>query len=206
MSEPAPGAPRPDAVILCGGDASRLGGVDKPLQMLGRTPLIARVIKRLNPQADRILISANRNHAEYRKYSNHIVDDGDYAGCGPLAGLVGGLATARGNDLLCVPGDAPALPKDLLMRLSAARASTGSGIAFVDDGAGPQPLCCLLSTALLIDLRTYLDAGGRTPREWFAQQHAALADFSDAPPWIWSVNTPTEWRTAEQHLRTETAT
>lgn len=194
----------PTAVILCGGEARRLGGVEKPLQTMAGQPLIQRVIERIQPQVSTILISANRSLDDYRSLAARVVDDGVYTGCGPLAGIAAGLAASAEQTVLCVPGDAPRLPPDLLARLSEARDRSGVDLAYVHDGSGPQPLCCLLATALLPDLRSYLDSGGRTPRVWFARHANAVANFDDWPRWVWSANTPEEWRDAERQLRLET--
>lgn len=194
-----PGA-RPDAVILCGGEGSRLGGVDKPLQPFLGEPLLLRVQRAIAAQAGRILISANRNADRYAEHGE-VVDDGRHRDCGPLAGLAAGLAAARSPSLLCVPGDAPALPADLVARLQAAQAGSGAAIVHVFDGVGPQPLCCLIDRRLGPDLERYLDHGGRTPREWFLRHRAVAVDFSATPDWAWSLNTAAEWRAAEQRLR-----
>ncbi|GAC1628856.1 MAG: molybdenum cofactor guanylyltransferase MobA [Nevskia sp.] len=193
--------PGPDALILCGGQAARLGGIDKPLRALAQRPLIARVIERLAPQAGRLTISANRNRAAYAALGHAVIDDGARRDCGPLAGIAAGLAVAHGEFLACVPGDAPRLPLDLVARLSAALAAHRADIAHVHDGQGPQPLCCLIRRRLLADLQAYLDdEGGRTPREWFGRHASVAVDFSEQPRWIWSLNTAEEWRQAERQL------
>ncbi len=192
------------ALILCGGEARRLGGIEKPLQPLAGRALIERVIEQLRPQVADILISANRAQDEYLRYAATVLDDGAHSGRGPLAGFAAGLAAAKGKLLLCVPGDAPLLPPDLLSRLSAARVAAAAELAYVHDGGGPQPLCCLLDTVLQTDLHDYLESGGRTPRSWFAHHRNAIADFNDWPRWAWSTNTPEEWQAAEHHLRRET--
>ncbi len=188
------------ALLLCGGAGSRLGGIDKPLQALAGRPLIERVLERVAPQAGEILISANRNLAQYAAYGLRVVADGAYPDCGPLAGLAAGLAAARSDDLLCVPGDAPLLPDDLAVRLDLARQTGHAEIAYADDGLGPQPLCCLVPRTLLGDLSAYLAAGGRTPRDWFARHATAIAAFAEWPRWAWSVNTAEEWQDAELRL------
>ncbi|HEV8261552.1 MAG TPA: NTP transferase domain-containing protein, partial [Burkholderiales bacterium] len=67
----ASGVPRPSAlaprpwpvtgVILAGGLGRRMGGVDKGLQLLNGRPMAARVLSRLAPQVDEVLINANQN-------------------------------------------------------------------------------------------------------------------------------------------------
>jgi molybdopterin-guanine dinucleotide biosynthesis protein A len=188
-----------DILILCGGRATRLAGIDKPLAALAGRPLIEHVIDRL-PAGARLLISANTRHSDYAHYSATVLDDGAYTDRGPLAGIHAGLAACANDALLCVPGDAPRLPRDLLPRLAAAGDAAGSAIAYAHDGHGPQPLCCLIERAALASLRAYLDAGGSTPREWFAQLGAIAVDFSDTPRWGWSLNTPDEYQAAEAAL------
>src|SRR5690348_5714131 len=107
-------SPIPTTLILCGGSGERLGGIDKPLRPVAGKPLIEYVLAALAPAAGMLVISANRNADSYRRYATAIVDDGPYSGCGPLAGIAAGLAAARTEVVLCVPGDAPALPPDLL--------------------------------------------------------------------------------------------
>ena len=62
--------------------------------------------------------------------------------------------------MLFVPGDAPLLPDDLAIRLEDARRRSGAGIAHVDDGHGPQPLCCLLPRALRLPAEVLADEAG----------------------------------------------
>src|SRR5690554_7767864 len=47
------------AVILAGGQANRMGGVDKGRLMLGGQSLIQRVIDRIEPQVDAVVLNAN---------------------------------------------------------------------------------------------------------------------------------------------------
>ena len=48
-------------VVLAGGRATRMGGVDKGLQLLNGRPLWRHVADSLEPQVGRLVISANRN-------------------------------------------------------------------------------------------------------------------------------------------------
>ena len=63
-------------IVLAGGQGSRMGGVDKGLQVFRGKPMVAHVIERLAPQVDEVIINANRNveayggfgHREYLLY------------------------------------------------------------------------------------------------------------------------------------------
>lgn len=191
---------RPDCVILCGGDGSRLGGVDKPLQALAGRPLIERVIERLAPQAGRLILCANRHLDEYRRYGLTVIDDGAQRGRGPLGGIAAGLAVATSPTVLFAPGDAPLLPDDLWVRLDDARLRAGTAIAHAHDGDGPQPLCALVAGDRLDGLLALLADGGSRPRDWYAREGCATATFAEWPRWAWSVNTADEWQDAELRL------
>ncbi len=188
------------ALILCGGRGERVGGVDKPLRLLAGRPLIEHVLAALDRSCRDVIISANRNADRYRAYAPTVVDDGAYVDCGPLAGLVAGLAAAQCEDVLCLPGDAPALPIDLRARLDAARQRQGCSIAVVDDGSGLQPLCLLLPRSERESLASFLDSGGRAVHRWLELHPHARCDCSDRPHWSWSLNTDEEWRLMEQRL------
>lgn len=189
------------AVVLCGGAGSRLGGEDKPLrEMLGR-PLLGRVLAQLGAQAAPVIVVANRNQEAYAAFGCAVVDDGRHAGRGPLAGIAAGLATARTDWVLCVPGDAPLLPPGLLGGLRQALQVEDAEAAVVRDSGGRQPLFCLLPRGWHGELTAYLDGGGSAPREWLARHRLAEADFAAWPGWAWSANTPEEWAAAEQALQ-----
>lgn len=63
------------ALILAGGQASRMGGEDKGLALLGGKALIDHVIDRVRPQVSHIAISTNWNLEEYARRSPHVFPD-----------------------------------------------------------------------------------------------------------------------------------
>ncbi len=117
------------AVILAGGEARRLGGIDKTLIALDGTPVLSLILRRLRPQLDRIALSANGDPSRFAAFALPVLADAR-SGIGPLSGLLRGLdwAAGQGADaLLTVPGDTPFIPHDLLHRLSPAPAVAVSG-------------------------------------------------------------------------------
>ncbi|OWQ91465.1 hypothetical protein CDN99_09945 [Roseateles aquatilis] len=80
------------ALILCGGRATRMGGVDKPLQAFQGRPLARHVLDRIAPQTGgRVLISANRHLDEYRRFGVPVLTDTLPDFPGPLAGMLAGM-------------------------------------------------------------------------------------------------------------------
>ena len=74
------------AIILSGGRATRMNGLDKGLVQLQQKPLIAHVIARLKPQVDEIFINANREIAQYETFGFPVLKDENEEFIGPLAG------------------------------------------------------------------------------------------------------------------------
>lgn len=145
---------RPDvsALILAGGKASRMGGVDKrELVVDGRT-IFARQCEVLAPLVAEIIVSAPRDIAGYRTVADAI------AGAGPLAGIAAGLAAATTPWLLVIAGDMPFVSTaliDLMLgatRDEPARAGGAASAARANEidavgvriGELPEPLLCVL--------------------------------------------------------------
>ena len=166
------------ALVLAGGRGSRMGGVDKGLQLLNGRPLVAHVIERLAPQAEARLISANRNLDTYAGFGHRVLADPpglEFAG--PLAGMLAGLDAIPDDAwLLTAPCDCPHLPLDLAERLLAV--AQPHGLAFAQ-AAREHPTHALLHTRLRQPLRAYLDAAGRAVLGWMRQQPHGVAHFDE---------------------------
>ncbi len=103
------------ALILAGGEARRLGGLDKPLIEIGGLPILSHILSRLRPGIGRVALSANGDPARYAAFGLPVLGD-RRLGLGPLAGLAHGLdwaAEQGASVLLTVPGDTPFIPAGL---------------------------------------------------------------------------------------------
>ncbi|MDE8348588.1 MAG: molybdenum cofactor guanylyltransferase [Acidocella sp.] len=112
------------AVILAGGQATRLGGADKAFVSLNGTPLISHLLARLAPQVEHIAISANGDATRFAAFGLPVLPD-LHCGKGPLAGVAAGLAWAAdmgATSLLTMPVDTPFIPHNLALRLAPAPA------------------------------------------------------------------------------------
>jgi molybdenum cofactor guanylyltransferase len=157
---------------------------DKGLQLLGSEPMIAHVIKRLQPQVNGLIINANRNLEIYRQFGIPVWPDELGGFLGPLAGLQAGLRHCDTPYLVTVPCDVPFFPKDLVERLSHALESQNADLAVALSGVGEncrsQPVFSLLKTSLLPNLSTYLDSGQRKIETWHALLKVTEVVFEDA--------------------------
>jgi len=182
-------------LVLCGGRGSRMGGVDKGLQMHRGIPLALHALRRLQPQVGAAMINANRNLTAYAGMGVPVWPDplADYPG--PLAGLLAGLEHCGTPYLVTVPCDTPGFPTDLVARLAAALETEGNEIAMAATHEGGalrlQPVFCLLRASLIESLVLFLQSGQRKIDRWTAQHHCATVEF-EAPAAFFNANTVAE--------------
>lgn len=177
-------------LILAGGRGQRLGGQDKGLVSLNGQPLVSHAISVLRGQVSEVVISANRNLADYASLHSTVVSDAQPGFPGPLAGLLAGLEAATTPWLIVIPCDAPLLPRSLLPRLAAAIGE--ADVAVVHDGEHLHPVTALMRTGLAADLADYLASGGHKVRDWYQRQHCVTVDFSDCPEAFANLNTESD--------------
>lgn len=189
-------------VILAGGMARRMGGLDKGLLPVGDVPMASRIADALRPQVDYLLVNANRNAEEYQRLcACPVVADaiGDYAG--PLAGMFSALQAAADNAILTVPCDSPLLAPDYRERMQTALLDNEAELAVAQGAGRMQPVFTLLRPGLLDSLRAFLEAGERKIDRWYAQHRVAQVDFSDRDAMFLNINTPQDRTEIEAHLR-----
>ena len=188
------------AIILSGGRATRMDGVDKGLISLKNKPLIQHVISRLQPQVDEILINANREIAQYETFGLKVLQDENQDFAGPLAGILLGLKHAKHELVLAVPCDSPLLPLDLVGRLYNGMAESLMDIAVVSCDGNAHPVFCLMKKSVLPSLVDFLDAGERKVSAWQKSQQYCEVDFSDSANAFTNLNTLEELRELELKL------
>ena len=188
-------------VVLAGGRALRMGGEDKGLVLLRNRPMIQWVLDRLYPQVSKVLISANRNKAQYSVFGHPIVTDTAADFQGPLAGIAAALAQADTPWLVSVPCDSPLIPLDLVERLHDRVVLGGARVGAAHDGQRLQPVFTLAHRDLLTDLVSYLQSGERKIDRWLERQGFETVDFSDREEMFLNVNTPVDLQAATTWLQ-----
>jgi molybdopterin-guanine dinucleotide biosynthesis protein A len=195
--------PRHDitGVVLAGGRARRMGGVDKGLVEVGGEAMVVHALRALSPQVGTLLINANRNQQRYAElgHCEVVADaDGDYAG--PLAGMASAMRHAATRYILTVPCDSPLLASNLAERLHGALLAADAELCVARDAERMQPVFALLECALCENIVDYLQSGGRKIDAWYAGRRMALADFSDHADMFMNINTPADRDTLEQRM------
>jgi molybdopterin-guanine dinucleotide biosynthesis protein A len=140
-------------LILAGGRAQRMGGIDKGLIPFHGKPLIESSISRLKPQVSTILINANRSITKYSHYGYPVLMDETPDFSGPLAGFSVGLKHCKTPYLLTSPCDSPLLPANLAEKMAHQLEDHDLELVFAsskeDDGkTWSQPVFCLMKSDL----------------------------------------------------------
>jgi molybdenum cofactor guanylyltransferase len=178
------GAP---GVVLAGGLARRMGGGDKPLREIRGRTILARVVARLEPQCECLIINANGDPQRFASFGLPVIADGVEDYLGPLAGILAGLDWAAANRpnaafVLSAPGDCPFLPRDLVARLGQAVIADNAELAVAASQGQSHPVIGLWSVALRDALRRALVSEGlRKVGQWTARCRLATVAWPAEP-------------------------
>ncbi len=189
-------------LILAGGRAQRMGGIDKGLIPFLGKPLIESAITRLKHQVGLILINANRNITKYAIHGHPVIMDETPDFSGPLAGFSAGLKACNTPYMLTTPCDSPLLPKDLGSRLTAEMVRGDFELVYAsskeaDGKIWAQPVFCLMRTNLNKSLETFLQKGDLKIDRWFKELKSSTVVFDDTQAFA-NVNTPEELKALEE--------
>lgn len=180
-----PGAPY-TAIILSGGRAARLGGVDKTDLAVAGTTLLARVLAAV-ADAERIVVSGPRTAHEVED------EDDDDRVCwtledppngGPVAGIAAALTQVNGPSVVILAGDLPfaaGIPAVLLRAL--ADAPDADAVVPRDEHGWWQPLAAAYRTdALREALGALGSAHGQSARTLLSHLKVIALRVEDLPP------------------------
>ena len=178
-----------------------MGGRDKSLVGLAGRPLIAHVLDRLEPQVDRVLISANGDPARFAHLGCPVVADDTPQG--PLSGILSALTAAAAmgaTHVVSTPVDTPFLPGDLVPQLLLAAEGSLEGLALASDATGDHPATALWPVALAPALAAFLAEGQAKVTRFTNAHHATRAHFPDPRAFL-NLNTPEDLAQAEALLK-----
>ena len=180
------------AVILAGGQASRMDGEDKGLIVFRELPLITHVVNVTKPKVSRILISANRNFEEYANFGKVISDDLEgYQG--PLAGISKALKVCSTPYLLVLPCDSPLIDEALIDSLIEKMEISKVDICVAHDGSIMHATFALMQTKLEKSLEGFLEEGGRKMALWYRQHSLERIDVSSHLEVLTNINRPEDF-------------
>ena len=198
-------------LLLAGGQSRRMGGGDKALRVIGGISLLERVIERLRPQVEALVLNANGDPTRFARFRLPVVSDSVPGYAGPLAGILAGLDWTVEHRPDCThvvsaATDAPFLPRDLVSRLAAEMEKSAADLACAASGGQPHPVIGLWPVRLREDLRrAVIDEAVRKVDAWTVRYRLATVVFRNQPidPFF-NANRPEDLATAAALLALET--
>lgn len=175
--------PKISILILAGGRAMRMQGMDKGLVHLHGQTLVQRIYSQAASLSDDVLISANRNQQTYQQLlpDCRIINDEWPDFRGPLAGIYSGLKHLKHAYLWVIPCDLMMLPNQCLQDLWQSLNSTDSQIAYASlNGRALYPLCLLYNDlgTLADSVYNELNQQHFAVHHWFSKHNSVMVDFT----------------------------
>lgn len=181
-----------DVLILAGGGARRLGGLDKPGLLVGGTSLLDRVLQATAGAATTVVVGPVRDTVRPVVWTRE-----DPPGGGPVAALAAGLEHVTSDTVVLLAADLPFLRASMVDVLTGGLPPAEHGAVFVD-GRRPQWLCSSWRTGSLraalqgvvVDGARLQDVLGRLRALWITEH------VDGAPPGWTDVDTEDDLRRA----------
>ena len=166
-------------VILAGGQARRMDGIDKCRLKIGDNTILDIVVNCLSLQLETIVLNANGDPERFSDLEIDVIPDTIQGYAGPLAGILSGMRFAEKNgftSILTVASDTPFFPLNLLTKLLDEGSKENSLISIAATKQNNKlirhPTFGLWSVSLADDLEENIHAGVRKIILW-ADKHSA---------------------------------
>jgi molybdopterin-guanine dinucleotide biosynthesis protein A len=192
-------------VIQAGGQSSRMGEDNALKPFLGR-PLIQRVIERISPIADEIIVTTNRP-VDYEFLNLRLVSDLK-PDRGSLGGLYTAIASASHPLVAVVACDMPFASTKLLETGTSLLVKEEADVVLAKTEEGYEPFHAVYRRATCLPaIEAAIDADKWKVIAWFPQvkvRELSPDEVRACDPsglCFWNVNTPEEFEKAEQIAR-----
>jgi molybdopterin-guanine dinucleotide biosynthesis protein A len=191
--------PAISVAVLAGGQSRRMGQ-DKAWLPVGGRPVVERVVERVAPLSDDVLLVAP-THDLYRHLSARLVGD-VYPGRGSLGGIYTALHAARYDHCLVVACDMPFLNADLLRYLAGLSAGYDVVIPRVEER--PETLHAVYGQRCLEPIQRRLLAGQLKIVGFFDEVRVRYVERDDVARFdpefrsFMNMNTPADWERLQQ--------
>ncbi len=166
-------------IILAGGEGKRVNGQDKGLLTYKNKTLMQHVIDRVSPQVDEIIISANRNIEEYKKYDFQVISDLAEEYRGPMAGIAAALPYCKNEWVFVVACDMPSLPLDIIKRLTTGIDDSDDNDIVIVESEQRLQLVFLMRKKLQPSITRSLDENQLKLMLWIRSQSNRLITIND---------------------------
>jgi len=192
-------------VIQAGGMSARMGE-DKALKRFLGRPLIQRVIDRLSPIADELIVTTNRP-AEYEFLNLRLIPDLK-PGRGALGGLYTAIASATSPLVAVVACDMPFASQMFFEGALKLMVEEEADVVIAKTDEGYEPIHALYRRETCLPaIESAIDADQWKVISWFPQVKVRLLTSNEVKSFdpsglcFWNLNTPEEFIEAEKRAQ-----
>jgi molybdopterin-guanine dinucleotide biosynthesis protein A len=181
-------------------------GEDKALKTFLGRPLIQRVVDRLQPIADEIIITTNRPE-DYAFLDLRLVQD-LIPGRGALGGLLTALASATGDMVAVIACDMPFASPKLIEAATRLMVQEDADVVIAESSEGMEPLHAVYRRGACVPaIEAAIAADKWKVISWFPQvrvrvlQPDEISLLDPSGLCFWNLNTPEEFAEAERRAQ-----
>lgn len=193
--------PTTDLVILAGGQARRMNGINKLLQQFDDQIQLIKIHQQLKHKVAQVWVNSHRDYSIYQKIipSIHCYQDDDAGFHGPLMGMKSAWGHVQSDYVLFVPCDVTFIPTRVVEKLHQALArNTVAEVAYVEiNGKALYPFC-LLKRQAYQTICAHLAQNERSLKQCFRHLHAQVASFKNRALFFHSINSLDELQQHQQ--------
>ena len=195
-------------VILAGGQAQRMGGIDKGRLNIGDASILEIITNCLSDQLEKIVLNANGDLSRFSDLKIQVIPDTIKGYVGPLAGILSGMRFAEKNgftSILTVASDTPFFPGDLANKLSNVSLKENALISIAatkqNNKLVRHPTFGLWSVSLADDLEKNINDGLRKIVLW-ADKHSAKTVLFPSVKYdpFFNINTHSDLEEAQRRI------
>lgn len=183
--------PKTDLVILAGGQARRMNGINKLLQKFDDQIQLIKIHQQLKNTVSDVWVNSHRDYSIYQEMIStiHCYQDDDQGFQGPLMGVKSAWSHVQADYVLFVPCDVTFIPPQVLQNLHLALARNSlAEVAYVEiNGKALYPFCLIKRSALDV-ICTHLEQNQRSLKRCFDDLHAQVASFENSALFFHSIN------------------
>ena len=190
-----------DALILAGGNSSRMGGQHKGSLLWHGKSFTELMVRELKKRADTVYLSCGRQAVP--DTSGCIAVQDIYPGCGPIGGLHAGLKKSTADFVLTAPCDMPLLKAELYdFLLSFLTGEPSGGSSGMPDAVvplldrRPEPLAAVYRPSCSLFFEQQLKTGCYRLRPALDRMHVVYPDISENPQlasMMENINSPADY-------------
>ncbi|MCO8068113.1 molybdenum cofactor guanylyltransferase [Acinetobacter schindleri] len=193
--------PPTDLVILAGGQARRMNGINKLLQKFDDEIQLIKIHQQLRSRVGQVWINSHRDHSIYECLipSIRYFQDDEPGFHGPLMGMKSAWSHVQSDYVLFVPCDVTYIPKKVISGLHRAmQRDLLCEVAVVEINDIALYPFCLLKRSSLPTLVQHLEQNQRSLRHCFAKMHMQMARFKNHALFFHSINSFDELQQHQQ--------